>query len=36
MNKVYVVTSGVYSDYGIDEVFDNREDAEKIYLFTQQ
>lgn len=29
MNKVYVVTSGVYSDYGIDEVFDNREDAEK-------
>lgn len=29
MNKVYVVTAGVYSDYGIDEVFDNREDAEK-------
>ena len=29
MNKVYIVTSGVYSDYAIDEVFDNREDAEK-------
>ncbi len=29
MNKVYIVTSGVYSDYAIDEVFDNREDAER-------
>lgn len=29
MDKVYIVTSGEYSDYGIDEVFDNREDAEK-------
>lgn len=32
MNKVYVVTSGVYSDYGIDCVFDNLEDAER-YIF---
>lgn len=29
MNKVYIVTSGTYSDYAIEEVFDNREDAEK-------
>ena len=29
MNKVYIVTSGAYSDYSIEEVFDNREDAEK-------
>lgn len=29
MDKVYIVTSGEYLDYGIDEVFDNREDAEK-------
>jgi hypothetical protein len=29
MNKVYVVTSGVYSDYAISRVLDNREDAEK-------
>ena len=36
MNKVYIVTSGAYSDYSIEKVFDNREDAEKIYLFIQQ
>lgn len=29
MNKVYIVTSGTYSDYAIEEVFDNREDAER-------
>ena len=29
MNKVYIVTSGIYSDYAIEEVFDNREDAER-------
>lgn len=29
MNKVYIVTSGAYSDYAIEKVFDNREDAEK-------
>lgn len=29
MNKVYIVTSGAYSDYSIEKVFDNREDAEK-------
>lgn len=29
MNKVYIVTSVVYSDYSIEEVFDNPEDAEK-------
>lgn len=29
MNKVYIVTSGAYSDYSIEEVFDNPEDAEK-------
>lgn len=29
MNKVYVVTSGIYSDYSIEKVFSNREDAEK-------
>ena len=29
MNKVYIVTSGAYSDYAIEEVFDNYEDAEK-------
>ena len=28
ISKVYVVTSGEYSDYSIDAVFDNREDAE--------
>lgn len=29
MNKVYIVTSGTYSNYAIEEVFDNREDAER-------
>lgn len=29
MAKVYVVTSGEYSDYGIDSIFSNREAAEK-------
>lgn len=29
MAKVYVVTSGDYSDYSIDRVFSNREAAEK-------
>ena len=29
MNKVYIVTSGTYSDYAIEKVFDNREDAER-------
>lgn len=29
MNKVYIVTYGTYSDYAIEEVFDNREDAER-------
>lgn len=29
MNKVYIVTSGAYSDYAIEEVFENPEDAEK-------
>jgi len=27
--KVYIVTSGVYSDYQIEGVFSNREAAEK-------
>lgn len=29
MNKVYVVTRGDYSDYGIEAIFTNREAAEK-------
>ncbi len=29
MNKVYVITRGVYSDYGIEAIFTNREAAEK-------
>lgn len=29
MNKVYVVTRGEYSDYGIEAIFTNREAAEK-------
>lgn len=29
MNKVYIVTSGDYSDYTINRVFSNREAAEK-------
>ena len=29
MAKVYVVTSGEYSDYGIDSIFSNKEAAEK-------
>lgn len=28
MNKVYIVVSGEYSDYGIDAVFDNLKSAE--------
>jgi hypothetical protein len=27
MNEVYVVTSGDYSDYHIDEIFSSNEDA---------
>lgn len=27
--KVYVVTSGEYSDYGIEAIFDNQEEAQK-------
>lgn len=30
MNKVYVVTSGQYSDYGIDAIFTTKELAEKF------
>lgn len=30
MNKVYVVTRGKYSDYGIESIFTNREAAEKF------
>lgn len=30
MRKIYVVTSGEYSSYGISAVFDNREQAEKL------
>lgn len=30
MDKVYVVTSGEYSEYRIDGIFDNIEDAEKL------
>ena len=29
MSKVYVVTSGEYSDYGIDSIYSTREAAEK-------
>ena len=29
MAKIYIVTSGTYSDYGIDGVFDTKEVAEK-------
>src|ERR1039458_4420925 len=29
MSKIYAVTSGEYSDYGINAVFDNKEAAEK-------
>lgn len=29
MKKIYVVTSGQYSDYGIDAIFDTKEIAEK-------
>lgn len=29
MNKVYVVTKGEYSDYGIERIFSTREAAEK-------
>ena len=36
MDKVYIVTSGEYSDYGIDEVFDNREDAEKYVCLNRR
>ena len=32
---VYVVTSGVYSDYGIEAVFDNKEQAE-LYCATKE
>ncbi len=28
--KVYVVTSGSYSDYGIEEIFEKEEDAEAL------
>ena len=32
MSKVYIVTQGAYSDYGIDSVFSNKEQAEKRAL----
>lgn len=32
MAKVYVVTSGEYSDYGIDSIFSNIEAAENVVL----
>ena len=32
MSKVYIVTQGAYSDYGIDSVFSNMEQAEKRAL----
>lgn len=28
MKKIYIVTSGIYSDYGIDAVFDNKDLAQ--------
>lgn len=30
MKEIYVVTSGVYSDYGIVKIFENIEDAEQF------
>ena len=30
MSKIYVITSGNYSDYGIDAIFDNIEMAKKF------
>lgn len=30
MKTVYIVTSGSYSDYGIDSVWDNYKDAQKV------
>lgn len=37
MKKVYVITSGDYSDYGIDGIFDSEESAKKfISAFNQK
>lgn len=33
MGKVYVVSSGMYSDYSIDEIFTTRRKAEEYMLF---
>lgn len=33
MDKIYVVTSGCYSEYQIEMIFTNLEDAEKYCAF---